>query len=293
MSEVHVCDIVLQTKSRSVDRGTLAKVSRRLGDLAACAPRLHGLLLGELIWSLVPIGKDLALRLSLVPIRQGWLFDPLTPGASRPANLEAEALAVFEELSAARVRVTRLAQALAPGNDRDARVEAAKDPLAELLVRQSRRQWHICRGQDVVQLDFPAMPAFYVDSTSTVIAGVLSETALGRLTLKGVVGSSNIEAKEHLRVECSMIDSAWLSMPAVGSYVRVQVRFHRCVRTDRVVGAVLEGLLERDLARSVTRDAAVAPWHRLNDPKRHESKSRGPCRSLSPLLGKQHGVEKV
>jgi hypothetical protein len=96
----------------------------------------------------------------------------------------------------------------------------------------------------VVQLDFPAVPSFYVDPNSTVITGALSETALGRITLTGAMGSSHVDVKERLRVECGIADPAWLSMPTIGSCVRMQVRLHRCVRTDRVVGGVLEVLLD-------------------------------------------------
>jgi hypothetical protein len=240
MLEVHVCDVVLQAKSWSMNSRTLAKVHRRLGDLAAYAPKLNCLLLGELIWSLVPIGKDLVLRLGLIPIRQGWLFDPLLPGLTRPASLDAEALQVFEELSAARVRVTRLAQALGPGLDNELRARAAKDPLAEVLVRQSRRQWHISRGREVVQVEFPDMPAFDVDSEATLIHGTLVLAATGRIVLAGVCGTSEISRQDRLPVACTAADSAIVPMPTIGSELRLGVRLCRCRLTRRVVGGVLE-----------------------------------------------------
>ncbi len=244
MHEVHVCDVVLQAKSWSVDHRILAKVHRRLGDLAAYAPKLNCLLLGELTWSLVPISKDLVLRLGLVPIRQGWLFDPLLPGSTRPASLDAEALQVFEELSAARVRVTRLAQALEPGQENRVRTQAVKDPLAEVLVRQSRRQWHISRGREVVQVEFPDMPAFDVDSEATVIEATLVIIAMGRIVLAGVAGTSDVSPKDRLTIACGTADPAWGSMPTIGSVIRLEVLLCRCRLTRRVVGGVLEALSE-------------------------------------------------
>jgi hypothetical protein len=240
MSDVHVCDVVLQARSRSVDARTVAKVHRRLGDMAAVAPKLNCLLLGELTWSLVPIGKDLVLRLGLVPIRQGWLFDPLLPGSTRPANLDAEALQVFEELSAARVRVARLAQVLTTGQANALGAPATRDPLAEVLLRQSRRQWHISRGREVVQVEFPDIPSFDVDREVTLIHGTLVLATLGHIVLEGVRGGSEISRKDKLSVAYTAPDPALVPMPMLGSELRLRVRLSRCRLTRRVVGGVLE-----------------------------------------------------
>lgn len=242
MADVHVCDSVLQPDSVSVNSSTFARVQRRLSEFAAFAPTLANLSLGEVEWSLEPFGNDLLLRINLIARKQGWLFDPLAPRPSRPDTLEAEAQQVFDELLRAGVRVVRLAQALEQADEPGKRAKAADDPLARVLIRNSRKLWRVSRSEVAVQIEFPGVSAFDVDDGLSALGGRLVSIGLKQIELDFVFGPAEVDRKERLTVAYDEA-SFRSSMPPVGTSVHLGARLYRCKLTRRVIGAVLDSIV--------------------------------------------------
>lgn len=242
MTEVHLCDVVLQSSPWSIDARMHSKVERRLADLAACATRLSRLELGQVVWRLAPADKVLLLRLFLAPRQQGWLFDPILPDERRPTSLADEAEAVFAQLQQSQVRIVRAATHLAQSPDQSPL--RSLDPVAAVVVRRSGQQWKLRRGATEVQWEFPTVEAFLVDEHVTEVAAVVALATARRIELVRVSASPDVGHLGNLTVtRDGSVDALWHRVPKPESWLQAKVRLHRCLFTRQVVGAALVDVL--------------------------------------------------
>jgi hypothetical protein len=242
MEKVHVCDMMLLRGVRHVDAGLTRKVERRLADLAACAPSLFRLSAGEVAWSVLAQQDGLVLRLDLVPRRQGLLFEPFRATEPAGGRLQDEADLVFAELQDAQVKVTRLAHAMAQGKAERLGPQGGLDALGSVIARHSSRKWHAIHGQRQVQIEFPAIPPFKVDSKSVSVTGTVVALARGWMRLERLDDSSSRLGLRGLEVCFDAAQDRQAASLTINAHLAADVRLHRCLFTHAVVGASLSRL---------------------------------------------------
>lgn len=242
MEKAHVCDMMLLRGVRHVDAGLNRKVERRLADLAACAPSLFHLALGEVAWSVVAQQDGLVLRLDLVPRRQALLFEPLRASELYSRCLQDEADLIFAELQDAQVRVTRLAHAIIQGTAERLGPQGAPDALGSVIARHSSRKWQAMHGHRQVQIEFPTIPPFKVDETSVCITGTVVALARGWMRLERLDDSSSRLGLRGLEVCFDAAHDRQAASLTIDERLAADVRLHRCLLTHTVVGASLSRL---------------------------------------------------
>lgn len=244
MEKVHVCDMMLLRGIRHVDGGLTRKVERRLADLAACAPSLFKLDFGEIAWTVVAQQDGLVLRLDLVPRRQALLFNPVRASETGSGHLQEEADLIFAELQDAQVKVTRLAHAMVQGDADRPASHGGLDGLGSVIARHSNRKWQATHGHQQVQIEFPAIPPFKVEGNSVCVTGTVAALARGWMRLERLDDSSSRLGLRSLEICFDGAHHRQAASLTIDARLAADVRLHRCLFTQTVVGASLSRLHE-------------------------------------------------
>lgn len=238
MDDAHVCDVGLGKDDALISKRTLSRAERTFGDLFACVTDLRNLKLSEPDWNLLSKDKRLHLRVSLVPRRQ-LLLDLTIPGQRKLASLEEEAEWLFLQLQRAQIKVTRAARKMIE------RAAASPflpdDPVSKMLLKHSRKLYQMQRAGAVAQLEFPVVESSTMDKEPIKLRGIVVLATARRLELDCVSVSPKLgENLSKLIIDRSGLDdSTWHALARIDSVLEASAHLHRCLFTQRVIGASL------------------------------------------------------
>jgi hypothetical protein len=179
------------------------------------------------------------------------LFDPLSCRRPRPASLREEAQLIRKDLAESPLRARQAAAGFKQWVD-----SAILSPLPEdhkMAYRRSRSQWIIESESGQLCLAFPEAPRYRVDHAPCQVTGTVASVSLQAIELTHVAFTEVeglLPRKPHrhdrLRVvPCVTTDMmrpspSWCHAGFVrpGEKIVLVVTLHRCVLSNRVIGAV-------------------------------------------------------